>query len=792
MPDNVADGGGPVPDREQSSGGHHNRRNGRRNQAARESTFKGRCDELKEAVYDVTTGKETFLKTTRNIAEYVSHTYKDAGEFRLGMINQTLPPLVEPPFPTAGAHGDPNIMDMERWKINIKEHVIKVKSREDNSQRIYGLILGQCSPAIRSRMEAHADWIRTDAASDVMGLLGIIQQCMTSRQTRKHAIHSLFDAEALVLKYTQGKTTSNHEYFEKFKDNVATAERLGSEIGVQTQRVNVIVNNIAVDTDNPTRAEINRAKAIAKDGYLATCFLMNSDRKRYGGLIRDIENEHTRGTDSYPNTLTEAYDYLVNYKGNRTNSNDSEEGGLSFYNDGANEHGGRGGRGGRGRGGRSGGGRDDSAGRGSGRSGRSGGGRGQGRGGGRGDGGAEPAEPDDAQFLLDQVEDDNLAQDDEYYCFQHSSGHSLKNTLLLDSCSSVNLVCNANLLHDIATVEQHMHVRCNAGVRSTNQQGYLGNFPDPVWFNPDGAANILSLSSVKRHYRVQFDSEGDDAFIVSNREGNTMRFTPTKNGLYSISDPSNKKTQWLFFNTVTENKQLYSKREQKAAIQARTSQNIMMFPSTRQYMNIADKSLLRNNPIERADIVAAEDIYGSNIGSLKGKTVTHKALPVDGRIAGVPQAIRDKFQSVTLSLDLFFINKIPFFLTISHGLHFGTVETIRSRHIDLVLQGVKQVIGHYARRGFRVDAIHADPEFTPLQAQLPRVGFNSARRMNTFQLSNNSFALSKIESAVYTTRCHSSTFPDLLSFERLQTQSFGSMHSHTPMVRRIFSPHDIS
>ena len=65
MPDNVADRGGPVPDREQSFGGHHNRRNGRRNQAARESTFKGRCDELKEAVYDVTTGKETFLKTIR-------------------------------------------------------------------------------------------------------------------------------------------------------------------------------------------------------------------------------------------------------------------------------------------------------------------------------------------------------------------------------------------------------------------------------------------------------------------------------------------------------------------------------------------------------------------------------------------------------------------------------------------------------------------------------------------------------------------------------------------------------
>jgi hypothetical protein len=95
-------------------------------------------------------------------------------------------------------------MAVERWKIDIKDYIAKVKARESNSQRIYGLALGQRSPAIRSRMEAHADWIITDAASNVMGLLSIIQQCMTLRQTRKHVIHSLFDAETLVLKYVQG------------------------------------------------------------------------------------------------------------------------------------------------------------------------------------------------------------------------------------------------------------------------------------------------------------------------------------------------------------------------------------------------------------------------------------------------------------------------------------------------------------------------------------------------------------------------------------------------------------
>jgi hypothetical protein len=185
---------------------------------------------------------------------------------------------------------------------------------------------------------------------------------------------------------------------------VLTAERLGSEIGMHSQRVDAILNDIAFNPNNPTGAEMARAKATARDSYLATCFIMNSDQKIFGGLIRDIENEHTHGTNSYPTTLTEAYDYFVNYKGIRLSSNDADEGGLLFYNDGDSDTGGRGGRGGRngGRGGRGGGARGDAV-RGGGRNaaGRNGGDRNGGgrRRGGRGDGGKE-AEGDNAQFLL--------------------------------------------------------------------------------------------------------------------------------------------------------------------------------------------------------------------------------------------------------------------------------------------------------------------------------------------------------------------------------------------------------
>ena len=123
---------------------------------------------------------------------------------------------------------------------------------------------------------------------------------MTLRQTRKHEVHSLFDAEAFMLTYKQSKQTLNHEYYEKFKDSVVdTAERLGSDIGLHASRIASILNDIAVDPDVPTAVERATASNTAKDEYLAICFLMNSDKHRYGGLIHDIKNEHTRGTKQH-------------------------------------------------------------------------------------------------------------------------------------------------------------------------------------------------------------------------------------------------------------------------------------------------------------------------------------------------------------------------------------------------------------------------------------------------------------------------------------------------------------
>jgi hypothetical protein len=72
---------------------------------------------------------------------------------------------------------------------------------------------------------------------------------------------------------------------------------------------------------------------------------------------------------------------------------------------------------------------------------------------------------------------------------------------------------------------------------------------------------------------------------------------------------------------VEDKRSKYTNRDYKQALLAGKIQNTIGRPSTRNCMPIVDKNLLVNCPITRADVLAAEDIMGPNLGSLKGKTI---------------------------------------------------------------------------------------------------------------------------------------------------------------------------
>jgi hypothetical protein len=71
-----------------------------------------------------------------------------------------------------------------------------------------------------------------------------------------------------------------------------------------------------------------------------------------------------------------------------------------------------------------------------------------------------------------------------------------------------------------------------------------------------------------------------------------------------------------------------------------------------------------------------------------------------------------------------FVNKIPFFITVSRGLHFGTVENLLNCQTTTVATALNKVRMIYRRRGFKMAISHADPKFAPLQDTFGDISFN--------------------------------------------------------------------
>jgi hypothetical protein len=124
-------------------------------------------------------------------------------------------------------------------------------------------------------------------------------------------------------------------------------------------------------------------------------------------------------------------------------------------------------------------------------------------------------------------------------------------TLLLDSCSTLNLLADESLLDNIHEVEHTMHVKCNAGVTSTNLMGRFGDFPDePVWYNPNGVPNILSLYIMTKYYRVTMDTNKDNAMLVWKKDGLALRFALVGKGLYACTNLlKNDTSRWALIKT---------------------------------------------------------------------------------------------------------------------------------------------------------------------------------------------------------------------------------------------------
>ena len=135
---------------------------------------------------------------------------------------------------------------------------------------------------------------------------------------------------------------------------------------------------------------------------------------------------------------------------------------------------------------------------------------------------------------------------------------------------------------------------------------------------------------------------------------------------------------------------------------------------------------LPNCPISQAGILAAEHILGWDVGTIKGKTVRHPPHQVDTYTNPIPHEILDWYRKVTGARDvMMFVNGMPFLVTISWNIQFGTVEALSNTKGPTLIKVIKHMRDIYKQGGSEVDRILMDGQFEPLRAAIASLGLHS-------------------------------------------------------------------
>ena len=189
----------------------------------------------------------------------------------------------------------------------------------------------------------------------------------------------------------------------------------------------------------------------------------------------------------------------------------------------------------------------------------------------------------------------------------------------------------------------------------------------------------MSFANVRKKFKIYISTGPKDkqpSITVIKSNGSPMFFKEIANGLY-VYDASNdiqKKDnsilkpncEYSLVSTVKQNEQNFTPREIRAAQAAIKLLHKIGRPSYQTYTYMLENNFIRDCPVTVLDAKRAVAIYGKDVGSLKGKTKRLRPKHTTNvNLTPLPDFILKWHINVTLCIDIFYINQMPFFHAIS-------------------------------------------------------------------------------------------------------------------------------
>ena len=193
----------------------------------------------------------------------MAKTYEHAGELRIGLTNLSFPHLEKPTDPGK----DPTFVHQQEYKSEYENWNKAKQRRTHNMQRVFVLILGQCSDTIKNRIRSDQQWSDINQENYVTKLLILIREGLYQNAANLDKMHMMIEADERLNKFRQGDKMSVYEYREKMKSLMDIYAAMGGEPGTTEVRVLDFMKKIPTDSRKT-------AKEVARDHYLGMMLII--------------------------------------------------------------------------------------------------------------------------------------------------------------------------------------------------------------------------------------------------------------------------------------------------------------------------------------------------------------------------------------------------------------------------------------------------------------------------------------------------------------------------------------
>jgi hypothetical protein len=183
--------------------------------------------------------------------------------------------------------------------------------------------------------------------------------------------------------------------------------------------------------------------------------------------------------------------------------------------------------------------------------------------------------------------------------FKQSQGKTieldLREVILLDSQSMMDLFCNRALVMRTYNSDMSMKLKSNGGTMVVTKKAEVAGYHAPVWYDKHAITNILALRTVIKQYRVTYNS--DEKMFVVHRDSAgepNMEFRMHESGLH-IYDPRTEAL--MFITTVSGNKEGFTKRQINGAEVTQTLYATLGYPSWKDFKWVLQSNQIKDCPV---------------------------------------------------------------------------------------------------------------------------------------------------------------------------------------------------